>query len=73
MKAKTRREHKSAGVIQKTALRAGQSNLDCSYPPPGRCTRDINECGNPSNCDCGVNTRDYAYNPASGNCEKLGV
>ena len=38
----------------------------CSVTPPGSCTRDLNECGNPSVCQCPVA---YTYNPATGQCD----
>lgn len=38
----------------------------CSFAPPFECTRDKNECGNPSNCLCPAL---YTYNPATGNCD----
>jgi hypothetical protein len=65
MKTKLRRDQKCVVVKQKTAIRAG---LVCSEKPGGICTADINECGNPSVCDCGINPA-YEYNPASGLCD----
>lgn len=41
---------------------------DCSFPAEGSCTSDLNECGQSSNCDCGINPA-YVYNPATGNCD----
>ena len=38
----------------------------CSFNSPGSCTRDINECGHPSVCQCPVT---YTYNPATGKCD----
>ena len=66
---KVKKEHKSAGVNLRTAIRAGHDvDPNCSFPAPGPCTRDINECGNPSNCGCGINPA-YVYNPATGYCD----
>ncbi|RKZ35740.1 MAG: hypothetical protein DRQ49_18920 [Gammaproteobacteria bacterium] len=48
--------------------RCSEDNLACSDPAQGICTSDINECGNPSNCNCGINPA-YKYNPATGQCD----
>jgi hypothetical protein len=66
MKTKLRRDQKFVVVKQKTAIRAGEC-LDCSFPGVN-CSKDINECGNPSICQCGFNPA-YKYNPASGLCD----
>lgn len=38
----------------------------CSINPPLACTKDINECGHPSDCLCPAL---YIYNPATGKCD----
>jgi len=48
--------------------RCSEDDLACSSPALGFCTDDINECGNPSNCNCGINPA-YKYNPATGQCD----
>lgn len=35
---------------------------------PGVCTRDINQCGNPSTCQC---EEGFSYNAVTGMCDKV--
>ncbi len=39
----------------------------CVVPPTGVCTDDINQCGNPSVCQC---AKGFHYSPALGSCLK---
>ncbi len=55
----------SDGTSTETAAFDGESIPQCALPPEGMCTRDINQCGNPSHCDCPAG---YAYSPAAGEC-----
>lgn len=41
------------------------STQQCVLPPGDTCTRDINECGNPSQCSC---PDGYEYNAAINKC-----
>jgi hypothetical protein len=41
----------------------------CSIDPPGKCTADINICGNPSFCSCPSRPVPYKYNPATKKCD----
>lgn len=51
------------GFFFALALQAEEKN--CVVSPVGSCTRDINECGNPSRCEC---LTPYVYNSAVGKC-----
>lgn len=45
---------------------AGDDDAEqCVLEPDGICTRDINECGNPSSCTC---PEGYAYNASAYKC-----
>ena len=41
----------------------------CSIDPLGKCTKDINICGNPSHCTCPSRPVLYKYNPATKKCD----
>lgn len=41
------------------------SGVPCSLAPTGACTRDLNQCGNPSVCQCPAG---YTYDPVIGQC-----
>ena len=55
-------------VVPSVASSVAAPSPYCSTSIRGFCTKDINKCGHPSNCNCGINP-DYVYNPATGNCD----
>lgn len=47
---------------------AALSDDDCVKPSTGKCTRDINACGQPSRCQC---EDGYEWNAVAGKCIKV--
>ncbi len=55
-----------AAADEQPLTASGNESIEhCVVEPEGICTRDINECGNPSSCSC---PSGYEYNAAAGQC-----